>query len=289
EGDATKVAAARKALDQAGLYGVRVTVHQDSLTNLPYGNYLANLIVSDNLLLTGKLPGTAAEVYRCLRPCGGVAWLGQPGAVGAKKLSRPDLEAWVKEDFAKETQIKTSDGLGAVIRRGTLPGAGDWTDQYGSADNSTCSKDEVVKGEMDVLWWGEPGPRPMPDRGARNPAPVSANGRLFVQGDRIIFGMDAYNGTILWTLAAPEFRRTNIPRDCSNMSASDDYLYIAMGQYASGLNAQTGARVLKFKVLQTSDEHPYDWGYVSSIGETLLGSGVKKGSCYIGDDGEWYD
>ncbi|HYV28073.1 MAG TPA: PQQ-binding-like beta-propeller repeat protein, partial [Candidatus Eisenbacteria bacterium] len=289
EEDAAKVAIARKALDHAGLYGVRVSVHHGSLANLPYGNYLANLIVSDNLLLSGELPGDAAEMYRCLRPCGGVAYLGQPKAASGKRLSRSDLGSWLKKDFAKETQIKTTDGLWAVIRRGVLPGAGDWTDQYGSADNSTCSKDELVKGEMDVLWWGEPGPRPMPDRGARNPAPVSANGRLFVQGDRILFGMDAYNGTILWTLAAPELRRTNIPRDCSNMAASDDYLYIAKGQYACGLNAQTGARDLKFKVPQTSDERPYDWGYVSSIGDSLLGSAVKKGSAYVGDDGEWYD
>lgn len=61
---------------------------------------------------------------------------------------------------------------------------------------------------------------------------IPANGRLYVQGDRILFGMDAYNGTILWTVAAPEVRRTNLPRDSSNMVATDDLLHVAEVLYS---------------------------------------------------------
>lgn len=105
----------------------------------------------------------------------------------------------------------------------------------------------------------------------------------------MLFGMDAYNGTILWSLAAPELRRANLPRDSSNMAASEDYLYVVNGEYAAGINGQTGERDLQFKVPGSTAERPYDWGYLGSVGDTLVGSAVKKGSAYLGDDGEWYD
>ena len=94
---------------------------------------------------------------------------------------------------------------------------------------TSCSDDELVKGAMGVKWWGEPGPRPMPDRGPRNPAPLSAGGKLYIQGDRVLFGLDAYNGTVLWSQSCPEMRRANIPRDSSNMVADDRGLYLAQG------------------------------------------------------------
>jgi len=289
EPDAAKVLAARQALDRAGLYGVRVSVHHGALTNLPYGDYFANLIVSEDMWAGAGLPGNPAEVQRCLRPNGGVLVLGQPETVAGAPFPQARLEVWLRDGGFENVQITRNDGLWATARRGPLTGAGEWTHQYGGADNSACSKDELIKGELSVLWWGEPGPRPMPDRGARNPAAVSSNGRLYVQGDRILFGIDAYNGTVLWSLAAPELRRANVPRDSSNMAATPDYLYIASGQYACGLNGQTGARELSFKVPETSAERPYEWGYLGLIDDILLGSGTRKGSAYLGDDGEWFD
>ncbi|MBI2478396.1 MAG: PQQ-binding-like beta-propeller repeat protein [Planctomycetia bacterium] len=46
EPDAEKVAAARQRLDEAGLYGVRVTVHQADPARIAYPKYFANLVVS---------------------------------------------------------------------------------------------------------------------------------------------------------------------------------------------------------------------------------------------------
>ncbi|HAW31830.1 MAG TPA: hypothetical protein DCY03_27605, partial [Planctomycetaceae bacterium] len=57
EPDPAKVEQARQKLTQAGYYGHRVTVHQTELSPLPYSRYFANLIVSDSLLKTGKIPG----------------------------------------------------------------------------------------------------------------------------------------------------------------------------------------------------------------------------------------
>jgi outer membrane protein assembly factor BamB len=91
--DAAKVAAARRVLQQAGVYGARVAVIQvDSYDNLLLPDGFANLVISDDMVTTGRCPGRAQEMLRVLRPLGGVACLGQPAGV-AKKLDRNELLA----------------------------------------------------------------------------------------------------------------------------------------------------------------------------------------------------
>ena len=73
EGDAAKVDAVRRALDQAGVYGTGVVVHRGPLSKLPYVSHSANLVVSEQALISGELRCSVAEVCRVLRPCGGAA------------------------------------------------------------------------------------------------------------------------------------------------------------------------------------------------------------------------
>jgi outer membrane protein assembly factor BamB len=281
EPDTEKAQATRTALSKVGLYGIRVSVHQGSVSELPYGPYFANLVVSGSLLLDGKLPGKdASELMRVLRPAGGVAMLGQLRG----SLTRADFKEWFKQGGADCTVSMEAGELWARVERGKLEGAGEWTHQYGSADNTTNSRDDLVRGEMGILWWGEPGPRPMPDRGGRNPAPLAANGRMFVQGDRVLFGVDAYNGTVLWTFFSPEMRRSNIPRDGSNMVATDDTLFVTIGGECIALDAQTGRRRGAVHAAKGRD-----WGWLSAGKGQLLSTTVKSGSGYKADYGEWYD
>jgi outer membrane protein assembly factor BamB len=286
--DEANVAAARKALDAAGVYGVQVTVHHGSLFKLPYADYHANLIVSDQMLVSGTLPGTAKEVFRVLRPCGGVAYLGQSAKAG-KQLSRSALVKWLSPAGIPNVKISDEDGTWLSVHRDALPGAGDWSHQYADATNASNSQDTNLKGAMQVLWFGRPGPRPMLDRGTRSPSPLSTNGRLFIQGDRRLFGLDAYNGTILWTLEAPDLRRANVPRDSSNMVAATDALYVTVGDKCWKLDPATGERTAAFRVPQSEGESTHDWGYVGLNGNSLIGSAVKRGGIYLGADGEWYD
>ena len=281
EPDPAKAQAARKALNVAGLYGVRASVHVGDLARLPYGPYFANLIVSGSLLVDGELPGESAEeLMRMLRPAGGMAILGRDTG----QLAAAEMRAWFKRGGV-DCKVYNEDGLAwATVTRAKLDGSGDWTHQYGSADNTTNSRDDLVRGEMGILWWGEPGPRPMPDRGGRNPAPLAANGRMFVQGDRVLFGMDAYNGTVLWTFFSPEMRRSNIPRDGSNMVATDDALYVTIGGECVALDAQTGRRLNS--VLASKGR---DWGWISASKDQLITASVKRGASHKADDGEWYE
>ena len=279
EKDAALIQRLRARLDEAGIYGVRATVMRSESAQLPFGGLTANLIV----VASGAPPEIpAAEIHRLLRPVGGAFMAEVP---------RRQSEAWARWMMGSDmAQWNPAAGGGDWHRwvRGRLVGAGDWAHQYGGADNSSCSQDDLVRGDLQVAWWGDPGPRPMPDRGNRNPAPLSVNGRLMIQGERILFGLDAYNGAILWSFSCPEIRRANVTRDSSNMTAAGDRLFVAHGRHCLGIDAQTGARSRRYSV-PAAGEEARDWGYVAAEGGLLIGSRVKPGSAYLGDDGEWYE
>lgn len=278
EPDAERVRAARKRLDASGLYGTRVTIIHSSLDRLPFGPYIANLVIASKDLEDGP-----KEAHRILRPDGGVLLI--PGA-------RDRTRGWLEQRDGTTTVVDW-DGVSYLRHeRAPLVGAGSWTHQYGGTDNAACSGDDIVAGELDVQWWGRPGPRPMPDRGPRNPAPLSVGGRLFVQGDRNLFGLDAYNGTILWALQIPEMRRANMVRDASNTAATADTLYLAMGDRCFALDAATGKRTRQFTLPLTEEEKQNDsrnWGYLAVVGDVLLGSVTPRESLYLGDQGEWFE
>ena len=290
EPDAERAEALRRTFDRSGLLGRRVSVHHCGFDELPYGPYFANIIVSDGLLTDGELPGSAADAYRSLRPAGGLLYVGQWDSDGNEQ-SRGKLQKWLSAAPAEQGDSRyiEADGLFCVHRRGKLPGAGQWTHQYGPPDNSSCSRDDLVRGDLNVLWWGRPGARPMPDRGNRNPAPVSANGRLYVQGNRTLFGLDAYNGTILWAKQIPTMRRANMPRDGSNMVASDDILYLALDGYCIGFDGNTGRRLFSIPVPAGSQQRDLHWGFLAAVGDTLIGSAVPQDAHYLGDAGEWFE
>ena len=76
--DREKVETARKRIDSSGLYGGRISVEAWPLDGLPYADYFANLVVSETAVLGGQLPPAPAEMFRMLKPVGGVALLGRP-------------------------------------------------------------------------------------------------------------------------------------------------------------------------------------------------------------------
>ncbi len=71
DSDPKNVAEARRKLDQAGLYGTRVTVLQADLGDTHLPDYFANLIVSRNE------KAVKSEIARLQRPYGGVACIGK--------------------------------------------------------------------------------------------------------------------------------------------------------------------------------------------------------------------
>ena len=276
EPDAEKVAAARKMLTDAGLYGNRVVIHHGSVDKLPYQKRFANLIVSEESITTGKLP-PAAEVYRVLRPSGGVVAIAAP----EDTLSIQSLKNWAAKDLFGWMVEKRPSGLlmGTAIRD-AVEGAGEWTHFYADAGNSACSQDSLRPGPVDVQWFGRPGPRKMVDRHEKNVGPLYKDGRLFISGDNYIVALDAYNGTVLWEHDLPNSIRLGAFKNCGSMAVTDDLLYVAAGSRCAVFDVQSGAPGKAFSVPDSSPDDKREWGYVASVDDILLGSITKPGATF---------
>jgi len=268
EADPDTVAEARSLLTREGIYGPRATVREvESLSRLPFPGHFANLVVAEPLSESDPI---FEEIMRVLRPNGGSVYLGLAEAGG-------DPYAW------------------RVVQKPPLPGARDWSHQYAGAHNSACSNDDLQgatgTGEMEVQWFGRPGGDAVMDRNPRKPAPLSTNGRLFLQGFNRIVTMDAYNGAILWSLEIPELRRVNMPRDCSNWCADNDYVYVAIKDACWRLDAATGELVQTYTLSADPAQDGYDWGFLASAGSQILGTQTRKGAAYTEYWGKkyWYD
>jgi len=275
EKDAKKVAFAREALDKAGFYG-QVAIHQCSFEKLPYTKYFANLIVSDEALRSGKLPSSVEDVLELVRPYGGVIALGLP----INRQNKSSLKKWVLKSTADWKINESKNIIWAVVNRDKLEGAGEWTHMYAEPGNTACSKDELIKGDMAIQWFGRPGPSEMIDRHHRNVPPLFKDGRLFVPGDCIVFAVDAYNGTILWEAEIPNSRRLGIFLDSGSMAVDEQFLYIAAENKCLGFDVQTGRRRLRYTMPQLIKDEKREWGYIAYDGDILFGSGRRQGACY---------
>ncbi len=233
----------------------RIRVHQTAASTLPYGAMLFNLIVSP-----AKVPPD--EIARLLRPHGGVAIL-----PSATPLS-----------LGSEYTVANVEQVGTVVVRGKLPGAGEWTHLYANPSNVSCSDDTLVKTDLALQWFGRPGPEQLIDRHHRTVSPLYCGGRLFVPGDNRVYGVDAYNGTVLWDREVPNSRRVAAMRDCGSMAATEDYLYVASAGTCVGLNAGTGRPELTFDVPSSSTGELRHWGYTAVVDNTLFGSSTRVGA-----------
>ena len=181
-GDEAKVAAERERLvKETDLYGSRLAVqHLADPSELPYASYFANLVV-----VCGDAAGLSGEeLYRVLRPCGGVMCF--------QGVDRMVLGGLLEQANVPPKEIESRAGAKVVVR-GKLPGAFDWDSE------TTC--DQRVKWPLELLWFGGPGPARMTDRHWGAPTPVAANGRYFVIGEHHVIAVDAYNGCELWACA----------------------------------------------------------------------------------------
>ncbi|MEA3225926.1 MAG: PQQ-binding-like beta-propeller repeat protein, partial [Planctomycetota bacterium] len=274
EPDPEKARAARLALDAAGLYGERVTIEQGDISKLPYSNYFANLIVSDSLLLTGKIPGDAGELARHVKPRGGSICLGVPAnaSAQARAVTLEKLAGWLAGSQLGQCRISRTNGVWATLKRGALSGAGSWTHQYAEPGNTACSDDQLVGGPLGLLWFGAPGPAPMVNRHNAAAAPLAVNGRLFIQGENNVMAHDSYNGVELWKRDIPGAMRTRLKKsECGNIAASEDSIFVAVASKCLKLDAQTGETRATYNAPAGSK-----WGYLAYVDGILYGSTLTK-------------
>ena len=248
DSDPANVAAARKALFAAGLYGTRVTVHLGDPNRTPYPDYFADLAVSAGGLTGPSDPSILSEAGRLLRPCGGVALIGSAGS------AKP-------------------------VCRGPLAGAGQWTHQYHDPANSICGEDQLVRGPLRMLWFDSLDLH-FPDRHGRAPAPLFANGRLFTEGVDALHALDAYNGRVLWEFPLPQvlkpYNQEHIMGAAGTGSnfclGAGGSVFVHTGDRCLRLDQATGRQTAIFNAPPQADGKPGRWGYVAFADGTLFGS-----------------
>ncbi|MEK6270298.1 MAG: PQQ-binding-like beta-propeller repeat protein [Planctomycetales bacterium] len=299
-----KITSTREQLLREGLYGHRVAVLPvESFDAIALPNHFANLVLSQGAL-TGQTPEVGAtEAFRLLRPEEGLGVFGQLAAHNAEEAEEAEeaveqLEDYFLRDAIVATLTADDDGVWARFGKPSLEGAGEWSHQYGRADNSAFGGELLgytsVANEMETQWVGRPGPRYQPDRNGRKPGPLSTGGRLFAQGLERVVALDAYNGTILWSAEIPAMRRFNIPRDSSNWCADDDAVYTVVGDRCWQFDARTGRLLQQYALPAANHTRQHmdrQWSYVGSLGPLLLGSSTAADAPYKEFRGHsaWYD
>ncbi|MBL7134693.1 MAG: PQQ-binding-like beta-propeller repeat protein, partial [Phycisphaerae bacterium] len=222
---------------------------------------LFNVVVDVAAAIGNKPAADRAEALRVTRP-GSLAVLG-PDAAGAVRTPRPS-------------------------------GIGEWTHTYADPGNTASSGDTRVAGKLAMQWFGLPGPKEILDRHHRNTPPLAKDGRLFVPGDGVVFGVDAHNGAILWRSEAAGARRLGVFLDCGAMCVDDKCLYVADPQRCVALDVRTGKVAKALTMPGTPATAPLHWGYIARTGDLLVGSLCLPTAAYRAvsreaDNELWYE
>jgi len=271
EHDKQRLAAIRTRLRQAGLLGDRVIAVDWPYADLP--DYFANLIVSERAMLGDEVDLPVDELARVLRPAGGQLLLGSIEDWPLQSVQK--IANGLKANARAKTDLQlTKEWL--HFTRGQLNGAAAWTGLYGNTANTSSTPDQLVKGPLGVLWYGEPGSKNMVGRHARSVSPLAVNGRLFMQGTEVVMAYDAYNGTFLWERKIEGAVRVRVDVDGSNITATDEALFVAVKDHVLQLDAKTGKTLRKYTIPRKADDKDLRWGYVAVEGNVLLGTGAER-------------
>ena len=264
----------REALRDEGLYGHRVVIRLTEDWEAPQlpGNWANTVMVN-----VPATDGILRAAMHQARPDGGIVRI-----IDAQR-------EWPEFSRVADTSV-------LEWTRPALSGAGEWSHLYGKADNSAFGGEQLAgvstTDDLEVQWIGRPGPRYQADRSGRKPSPVSRGGQLFLQGLNRIVAVDAFNGSIQWSLEVPGLERFNMPRDCSNWCVGDKALFAVVGDECWKIDIADGTVLQRIPADNGSDT-PMDWGYVAAHQNRLYGTAVRAGSSWTSfwgnADAGWYD
>ena len=252
----------RERLVASGLYGSRIALLSGQklrLGSLP--PYFADLVVVES----GDIGLPAQELYRCVRPCGGL--------MAFPDSDSPRVLQMLRAAGVPSEEIHRTAGSPTVVR-GPLPGAGEWRHHWADAGRTGVGMESRLKLPLSLLWFGGPGPDRMKDRHSATATPVSVAGRTFVTGEQHLIAFSAYNGRELWAREIPSLARARVRSSSSNLVADDRVVYVAVGATCCGFDQATGELVRSYRVpiVDSEADESSAWGYLSVVGESVLGS-----------------
>jgi outer membrane protein assembly factor BamB len=269
--DAARVEVARRDYDARGLYGSRITFHQGDVKSFQAPPHFAHLVISP--------AAQAAAAFASVRPYGGVLMCPAEGAPEAASLER-----------AKAGEMG---GLRLFIREGALPGAADWTHQYGDIANTVKSDDRRVRAPLGVLWFGGSSNLDVLPRHGHGPPEQVVGGRLFIEGMNSLSARDVYTGRVIWkhdfkdlgtfgvyynetyadTPLSTAYNQKHIPGANgrgTNYAATADAVYMAVKGECQVLDSRSGRLVRSIR-LREDVADPAQWAFIGVTGGLLVG------------------
>ena len=260
DADAKHVAAARKNVAAAGLYG-KVAIDRLAGTRLPYVDNLANLVVAS---VKGQV--SSEEIARVLAPRGKALVRS-----GSSLDTRPGRR---RPALTLDTQAPSGLRGWSLFTKPVPREIDDWTHYLHDASNNAVSQDYVAGPPRRMQWLGSPRWARHHDHMSSLSSLVSAHGRLFYIFDEgstasvvlpshwFLIGRDAFNGTILWKRPIQKWFTQLWPLKSGpamltrRLVAVGDEVYVTLGLDApvSALDAATGKTLRTYKGTRHTDE-----------------------------------
>lgn len=279
--DSADISQLRSAFVARGVYGRQLSVHDGQLlARIP--SRTANIVICS---YTEDMSGD--DISRMVSSVKPEGYLIAPTALASQVTQS-------SRRFSRLGELHIAGVAMAAWQAPRDAGSAGWTHMYGDANNTAFAGESLAEADsfddMEIRWCGRPGPRYQSDRGNRKPSPLAAGGRLYLQGLKRLIGMDAHNGTILWSRELPEVVRFNVPRDCSNWCADEDNLFVAAGGRCKVIDGGDGDTTVEYPVWNPTSRQ-MNWGYVARKDDLLIGTCVQAGASFTAFWGSesWYD
>lgn len=269
EAEAEKVSELRHVYDARGVYGKRITFHVGDARSFQAPPYFAHLVVAPSQQV--------AAAYTSVRPYGGILFCREA----------------VQTTGLEKARVEMIDGRHLIIREGALPGAADWTHQYGDIGNTVKSDDRRVRAPLGVLWFGGSSNMDVLPRHAHGPPEQVVGGRLYIEGLHLLSARDVYTGRILWqhdfkdlgtygiyfnetyadTPLSTAYNQKHIPganARGTNFVATEDSVYMALRSECQVLDARSGELKKTIK-LHDDAADAGQWGFIGVLEDLLIG------------------
>jgi outer membrane protein assembly factor BamB len=284
DNDPRRVLALQRELDREKLLG-RVTVHCAALDQFLAPPYVAQHVFVGPEVVDGRNESLVKLLYQSVRPYGGKLHL--------LRGKEDGLRTWVTNTKLEQGVIAEREHGIVVHREGPLPGAADWTHQYGDIANTLKSNDSRVKLPLGILWFGGNSNEDVLPRHGHGPPEQVVGGRLFIQGINSLSARDVYTGRVLWRREFqdlgtfdvyydqsyenvpldPKYNQLHIPGANgrgTNYVVTEDRIYILEGSVCHVLDPVTGNSLSKITLPPDPSGEAPQWGYIGVYKDVLL-------------------
>lgn len=287
----------RRRFDAAGLYGDRISIFKGTPLTTALPPYLLLMTSFETQNPQGRdaffQETFVKKVYHSLRPYGGSAWFPVQD-----RQKRDALQGFLAKANLPGAEIQEKAGCLVLTRKGALPGAGDWTHQYGDMANTSIAEENLVKLPLGLLWFGGNSHTTVLPRHGHGPSEQVVGGRLIIEGINIMNARDVYTGLPLWQRNFDDLKTFNVyydktykgnPLDTTynqvhipgvnargtNYVSTEDKIYLVKGHECLILDMTDGKTLDTFTLPVKIDPKAKDkptWGYIGHYEDLLVGS-----------------